>query len=69
MGHSLQIFAWGMPLHAHVFSFTHNAVVLSLILDVFTPPPFTPKIRRKFLDFNIFMNQNKRRLHKTWSDR
>ena len=29
MGHSLQIFAWGMPLHAHVFSFTHNAVVLS----------------------------------------
>ena len=30
---------------------------------------FTPKIRRKFFDFNIFMNQNKRRLHKTWSDR
>ena len=30
MGHSLQIFAWGMPLHAHVFSFTHNAVVLTL---------------------------------------
>ena len=29
MGHSLQIFTWGMPLHAHVFSFTHNAVVLS----------------------------------------
>ena len=29
MGHSLHIFAWGMPLHAHVFSFTHNAVVLS----------------------------------------
>ena len=29
MGHSLQIFAWGMPLPAHVFSFTHNAVVLS----------------------------------------
>ena len=27
--HSLQIFAWGMPLHAHVFNFTHNAVVLS----------------------------------------
>ena len=25
----LQIFAWGMPLHAHVFSFTQNAVVLS----------------------------------------
>ena len=25
----LKIFAWGMPLHAHVFSFTHNAVVLS----------------------------------------
>ena len=29
MGHLLQIFAWGMPLHAHIFSFTHNAVVLS----------------------------------------
>ena len=29
MGHSLQIFAWGIPLHAHVYSFTHNAVVLS----------------------------------------
>ena len=29
MMHSLQIFAWGMSLHAHVFSFTHNAVVLS----------------------------------------
>ena len=43
MGHSLQIFAWGMPRHAHVSSFTHNAVVLR-ILDV-----FTPKIRRKFL--------------------
>ena len=43
MGHSLQIFTWGMPRHAHVFSFTHNAMVLR-ILDV-----FTPKIRRKFL--------------------
>ena len=42
-GHSLQIFAWGMPRHAYVFSFTHNAVVLRS-LDV-----FTPKIRRKFL--------------------
>ena len=30
---------------------------------------FTPKIRRKFFDFYIFMNQNKCRLHKTWSDR
>ena len=30
---------------------------------------FTPKIRRKFFDFNIFMNQNKRRLHKIWNDR
>ena len=36
----------------------------SQILDV-----FTPKIRQKFVDFKIFMNQNKRRLHKTWSDR
>ena len=49
MEHSLQIFAWGMPLHAHVYSFTHNAVVLS-ILDV-----FTPKIRRKFFDFLTFL--------------
>ena len=30
---------------------------------------FTPKIKRKFLDFYIFMNQNERRLHKTWNDR
>ena len=29
MGHSLQIFVKVMPLHIHVFSFTHNAVVLS----------------------------------------
>ena len=29
MGRSFHIFAWGMPVHAHVFSFTHNAVVLS----------------------------------------
>ena len=36
----------------------------SQFLDV-----FTSKIRRKFFDFNIFMNQNKRRLHKTWNDR
>ena len=26
---------------------------------------FTPKIRRKFFDFDISMNQNKHRLHKT----
>ena len=30
MRHSLKIFPWGMPIHAHVFSFTHNAVVLWL---------------------------------------
>ena len=29
MGPSLQIFAYGMSLHADVFSFTHNAVVFS----------------------------------------
>ena len=29
MGHSLQIFAKVIPLHTHLFSFTHNAVVLS----------------------------------------
>ena len=30
---------------------------------------FTLKIRQIFFYFNIFMNQNKRRLHNTWSDR
>ena len=29
---------------------------------------FTLKIWRNFFDFYIFMNQNKYRLHKTWSD-
>ena len=29
----------------------------------------TLKIIRNFFDFYIFMNQNKCRLHKTWSDR
>ena len=29
---------------------------------------FIPKIRQNFFDFIIFMNQNKCRLHKTWSD-
>ena len=29
MGRLLKIFALGIPLHANVFSFTHNAVVLS----------------------------------------
>ena len=41
-----------MPLRVHVFSFTHNAVDLWLLLDV-----FTPKIRRKIFDFYISMNQ------------
>ena len=36
-----------MPLHTHVFSFTHNAV-FSQVLDV-----FTPKIKRPFFDFYI----------------
>ena len=27
------------------------------------------KSDENFLDFNIFMIQNKRRLHKTWNDR
>ena len=63
MGHSLQIFAWGMP-YMLIYSALHTMQWFSHILDV-----FTPKIRRKFFDFNIFMNQNKRRLHKTWSDR
>ena len=47
-----------------MYSALHIMQWFSQILDV-----FTPKIRRKFFDFNIFMNQNKRRLHKTWSDR
>ena len=63
MGHSLQIFAWGMP-YMLMYSALHIMQWFSHILDV-----FTPKIRQKFFDFNIFMNQNKRRLHKTWSDR
>ena len=46
-----------------MYSALHIMQWFSHILDV-----FTPKIRQKFFDFNIFMNQNKRRLHKTWSD-
>ena len=46
-----------------MYSALHIMQWFSHILDV-----FTLKIRRKFFDFNIFMNQNKRRLHKTWSD-
>ena len=63
MGHSLQIFAWGMP-YMLMYSALHIMQWFSQILDA-----FTPKIGRKFFNFNIFMNQNKRRLHKTWSDR
>ena len=59
---SLQIFTWGMPLHAHVFSFTHNTVLLSDFRCVHL------KNQKKFFDFNIFMNQNKRLLHKAWID-
>ena len=62
MGLLLKIFALGIPLHANVFSFMHNAVVLSQFRCVH------PKIRWKFVDSNIFMNQNKCPLHKTWSD-
>ena len=47
MGHLLHIFAKVMPLHTHLFSFTHNAV-FSHILD-----EFTPKIRWKFFDLYI----------------
>ena len=43
-----------------MYSALHKMQWFSQILDV-----FTPKIRRKFFDFNIFMNQIKRRLHKT----
>ena len=63
MRHSLKLFPWEMPLHAHVFSFTHNAVVLWLFRCVH------PKIQTKIFNFDIFMNQNKCRLYKTWSDR
>ena len=41
-----------------MYSALHKMQWFSQILDV-----LTPKIRRKFVDFNIFMNQNKRRLH------
>ena len=58
MGHSLQIFAWGMP-YMLMYSALHIMQWFSHILDM-----FIPKIRRKYFDFNIFMNQNKRRLHK-----
>ena len=44
-----------------MYSALHIIQWFSHILDV-----FTPKIRRKFFDFNIFMNHNKRGLHKTW---
>ena len=47
-----------------LYSALHIMQWFSHILDV-----FTPKIRWKFFDLNIFMNQNKRRLHKTWSNR
>ena len=47
-----------------MYSALHIVQWFSKLLDV-----FTPKIRRKIFDFNIFMNQNKRRLHNTWSDR
>ena len=47
-----------------MYSALHIMKWFSHILDV-----VTPKIRWKFSDFNIFMNQNKRRLRKTWSDR
>ena len=47
-----------------MYSALHIMQWFSHILDV-----FTPKIIQKFFDFNIFMNQNKRRSHKTWSDR
>ena len=47
-----------------MYSALHIMQWFSHILDV-----FTPKIRWKFFDFKIFMNQNKCHLHKTWSDR
>ena len=47
-----------------MYSALHIMQWFSHILDV-----FTPKIIRNFFDFNIFVNQNKRRLHKTCSDR
>ena len=47
MGHSLQIFVKVMPLHTHVFSFTHNAVVLSAFRCVH------PENQTKIFDFYI----------------
>ena len=64
MSNSLQIFTWGVPLYMLMYSALHIMQWFSHILDV-----FTPKMRRKFFDLNIFMNQNKHCLHKTWTDR
>ena len=61
MGLSLKIFTLGIPLHDNVFSFTHNAVVLWLFRCVH------PENQTKNLNFKIFVNQNKCRLHKTWT--
>ena len=47
MRHSLHIFAWGMP-YMLMYSALHIMQWFSHILDV-----FTPKIRRKFFDFNM----------------
>ena len=47
-----------------IYSALHIMQWFSQLLDV-----FTQKVRRKIFDFNIFINQNKHRLHKTWSDR
>ena len=55
MSHSLKIFTRGMPLHAHVFSFTHNAVVLSDFRCVH------PKNQTKFFWFYHF-NKSKQML-------
>ena len=63
--------AWGARLkylpngcpHMLMYSVLHIIAVLWLF------GCFYPKIRRKFFDFYIFMNQSKCRLHKTWSDR
>ena len=47
-----------MYLDLHIMQWSSHS------LDV-----FTPKIRQISFYFNIFMNQNKCRLHKTWCDR
>ena len=63
MRHSFRILPWVMPLHAHVFSFTHNTVVFWLFGCVH------PKNETQIFWFLHLWIKTKCRLHKTCSDR